>query len=158
MRTTRHNRIRSAIVNLIDNFERFNWTSDCLNRELTAIRTSEDWKKLLKYEQTHFNGFIDGLRQRHSRMTTHCYLCQDGYFRRTTNVVNCGDIQDKWESYEMPSEWSPKSIVEGTCVLVWKDKPNYVYYVPEFLAQHTDKCEHKKNANGETMAIVLRMK
>ena len=153
MRTTRFNRIRSGIINLIDNVERFYWTSDCLNRELTVIRTSEDWQKLLKCEQTYFNGFIDGLRHRQYRMNTHAYLCQDGYFRRTDiDGENCG------ESYKMPSERSPKSIVEGTCVLVWKDKPNYVYSVPEFLENHADKCEHKKNDNGDTMAIVLRMK
>lgn len=158
MRKTRYNRIRESIINLIDNVERFYWTSDCLNRELSVIRNSEDWKKLLKCEQTHFNGFIEGLLHRHYLATTHAYLCQDGYFRRTTNVVCNGDKQDNWETYKMPIENSPKSIVDDTCVLVWKDKPNMVYRVPEFLASHPDKCEYKNNSNGDTMGIVLRMK
>lgn len=148
---------REALKNIVDNAYRFYWTADFLNQCLREVYASPNWDKLRVFERTLLHGYVDGLRANETRMTTHCYLCQDGKFRRTTNVVNCGDAQDDYEPYKMPSERSPKSLVEDTCILVWKDKPDHVYSTAgcKFLEFCRGSYVEHKNSTGVIAKITL---
>jgi hypothetical protein len=161
-KTARYNSVREGIKNIVDNAYRFYWTTDFLNASLREVWTSPNYLKLRQWERTVLSGYLDGLRANEKRMITHCYLCNDGKFRRTTNVVNCGDSPDKYPTYTMPSEGSSKGtcLVDGTCILVWKDNPDHVYSTAgcDFLANCKESYkEHTRMSDNAVCKITLNL-
>lgn len=118
----RSKRLEEKLWNLYTNVERFHWLHKVWIDEKAKIFDSSDWAKLPDSWKGSLNGFDRALfKLANLRKTTHCYLCNDGFFRSWSNVL------PNLSCYSMPSDNDSTSLIPDTCVSVWVDAPNYVF-------------------------------
>lgn len=138
-------RMRGSIINLFDNTERFHWHSEAINRELGKLRQSKEWKKATIRQQYFFEGMIEARRNLIDRSTAHVYLCNDGKYRATSSLG--------YQTYKYPSEKGGKVLIDDTCILVWKDQPDKVYFASTDTMATLEACKAKYSRDDWTMTL-----
>lgn len=130
----RQKRLESSAYNIFANARRFYWLSSFINTAVNTLRQSDDYKRLPQRDQSFIDGSIAAYRKMLNTETVHGYLCNDGKFR--IDATGC-------EKYKYPSDKSPKTLIDGTGVLVWKNKPEMVYFMGEDTEKVLQACKVK---------------
>lgn len=107
--------LSESIENIFRNTRRFHWSHLDVNKAMTNLRESPEWKQLTNLSYEYLTGKIDLLRAMAERETTPAYCIEGEYLTISS---------DKYRA--IPPETIYKKYSDY-CAWVWKDNPQKVY-------------------------------